>query len=113
MPLYAPNANDASLHRLLQQTAAEQGSCLRLRIQVRSFEAIGQMIARGIGIGVLPERAVRSYLPSLGLQSIPLTDLWAKRELHIAVRNLEMLSLPARQMLEHLLSPSVSLESQH
>ncbi len=66
------------------------------------------MIARGIGIGVLPERAVRSYLPSLGLQSIPLTDLWAKRELYIAVRNLEMLSLPARQMLEHLLSPTVS-----
>jgi len=105
-------SQDASLHRLLQQTAAEQGSHLRLRIQVRSFEAIGQMIARGMGIGVLPERAVRSYLPSLGLQSIPLTDLWAQRELYIAVRNLEMLSLPARQMLEHLLPASISLTDQ-
>ena len=33
---------------------------------------------------------------------VPLTDAWARRELKLGVRNLESLSVTARQMLEHL-----------
>ena len=47
---------DASLHALLQQSAQLMGTPLRLRIQVRSFEAICRMIHTGMGIGVLPEQ---------------------------------------------------------
>lgn len=95
---------DASLHSLLQHTAHQLGMPLRLRIQVRSFEAICRMIHTGMGIGVLPELAVRTYLPALDVQVIPLTDAWARRELKVAVRNLEGLSMTARQMLEHLVA---------
>ena len=93
---------DASLHALLQQSAQQMGSPLRLRIQVRSFEAICRMIHTGMGIGVLPEQVVRNYLPALDVAIIPLTDPWARRELKIGVRNLESLSVTARQLLEHL-----------
>jgi len=93
---------DASLHALLQQSAQQMGMPLRLRIQVRSFEAICRMIHTGMGIGVLPEQVVRNYLPALDVAIIPLTDLWARRELTIGVRNLESLSVTARQLLEHL-----------
>jgi len=75
---------------------------LRLRIQVRSFEAICRMIHTGMGIGVLPEQVVRNYLPALDVAMVPLTDVWARRELKLGVRNLESLSVTARQMLEHL-----------
>ncbi|WP_217474600.1 LysR family transcriptional regulator [Stutzerimonas stutzeri] len=93
---------DASLHALLQQAALQVGTPLRLRIQVRSFEAICRMIHTGMGIGVLPEKVVRNYLPALDVAVVPLTDAWARRELKIGVRNLESLSVTARQMLEHL-----------
>lgn len=95
---------DASLHGLLQQAARHLGTPLRLRIQVRSFEAICRMIHTGMGIGILPELAVRTYLPALDVQVIALDDPWARRELKIAVRSLEALSMTARQMLEHLMS---------
>ncbi|EWC42682.1 LysR family transcriptional regulator [Pseudomonas stutzeri] len=93
---------DASLHALLQQSAQQMGTPLRLRIQVRSFEAICRMIHTGMGIGVLPEQVVRNYLPALDVAIVPLTDAWARRELKLGVRNLESLSVTARQMLEHL-----------
>lgn len=93
---------DASLHSLLEQAAVGQGIPLRLRIQVRSFEAVCRMIHTGMGIGVLPAQVVRNYLPALDVVTIPLTDAWARRELKIGVRNLEGLSVTARQMLEHL-----------
>jgi DNA-binding transcriptional LysR family regulator len=93
---------DASLHALLQQSAQQMGTPLRLRIQVRSFEAICRMIHTGMGIGVLPEQVVRNYLPALDVAIIPLIDPWARRELKIGVRNLESLSVTARQLLEHL-----------
>lgn len=95
---------DASLHSLLQQAARHLGMPLRLRIQVRSFEAICRMIHTGMGIGILPELAVRTYLPALDVRVIALDDPWARRELKIAVRSLEALSMTARQMLEHLMS---------
>ncbi len=95
---------DASLHALLHQSALQLGTPLRLRIQVRSFEAICRMIHTGMGIGVLPEQVVRNYLPVLDVAMVPLTDPWARRELKIGVRNLEALSVTARQMLEHLTS---------
>lgn len=93
---------DASLHALLQQSAQQVGMPLRLRIQVRSFEAICRMIHTGMGIGVLPEQVVRNYLPALDVAIVPLMDPWALRELKLGVRNLESLSVTARQMLDHL-----------
>ncbi|EXF45694.1 LysR family transcriptional regulator [Pseudomonas sp. BAY1663] len=93
---------DASLHALLQQSAQQMGMPLRLRIQVRSFEAICRMIHTGMGVGVLPEQVVRNYLPALDVAIVPLSDAWARRELKVGVRNLDSLSVTARQMLEYL-----------
>ncbi|ARU88566.1 LysR family transcriptional regulator [Pseudomonas sp. M30-35] len=95
---------DASLHSLLQHSVHHLGASLRLRIQVRSFEAICRMIHTGMGIGVLPEIAVRTYLPALNVQMVNLTDDWARREIKIAVRSIDALSVTAKQMLEHLVS---------
>ncbi|MNJ81624.1 hypothetical protein D3C77_805190 [compost metagenome] len=55
-----------------------------------------------MGIGVLPAQVVSNYLPTLAVATLPLSDAWARRELKIGVRNLESLSVTARQMLEHL-----------
>lgn len=93
---------ESSLHALLHQDSQRLQRPLRTRIQVRSFEGICRMIDRGMGIGILPARAVAAYRQSLALATISLTESWAERELVIGVRDLNALPLIARQVVEHL-----------
>jgi DNA-binding transcriptional LysR family regulator len=78
------------------------GRRLRVRIQVRSFDAMCQMVAAGLGVAVLPADAVRALVRSLSLRQIPLTDSWARRQLLIGVRDLDSLPRAARQLVDHL-----------
>ncbi|REC93775.1 LysR family transcriptional regulator [Kushneria indalinina] len=94
---------DASLQALLQNGARRFDRPLRMRIQVRSFEGICRMIDRGMGIGVLPCRAVNAERHGLRLVAVPLTDGWALRELHLVMRDHHALAVPARQLVDHLL----------
>lgn len=97
---------EASLHALISEAAQQVGAHLRVRIQVRSFEAICRMIHTGMGIGILPEQAVRTYLPGMAVRAVAIEDAWALRELNICVRQYDSLSLIARQMVDHLASGS-------
>lgn len=94
---------DTSLHSLLQEQAVQAGHSLRMRIQVRSFDAICRMIHHGMGIGILPERTLYRDIGDLAITSIPLSDKWAKRELVIGIRQHKFLSAIARQLVDHLL----------
>ncbi|MFC3285943.1 LysR family transcriptional regulator [Litchfieldella rifensis] len=92
----------SSLHQLVTKNARQLGKNLHMRIQVRSFEGILQMIDKGMGVGVLPEKSVHSHLPSLDIDTIALRDAWARRELVIGVKNPDDLSTISKQMLSHL-----------
>jgi len=91
-----------SLARRLQAATAFSGGQLKLRIQVRSFDAMCLMVAAGLGIAVLPEAAVRPHLQSMGLHRIGLAEDWAVRELLICARDLGALPKPARLLVQHL-----------
>lgn len=91
-----------SLARRLHAATAFTGSQLKLRIQVRSFDAMCLMVAAGLGIAVLPDAAVRPHLRSMGLRKISLSEDWAVRELLICARDLSALPKPARLLVRHL-----------
>ncbi|MFC5427342.1 LysR family transcriptional regulator [Paraburkholderia denitrificans] len=91
-----------SLARRLHAATAFTGSQLKLRIQVRSFDAMCLMVAAGLGIAVLPDAAVRPHLRSMGLRKISLTEDWAVRELLICARDLSALPKSARLLVRHL-----------
>jgi DNA-binding transcriptional LysR family regulator len=91
-----------SLAQRLQAETEAMGRRLRVRIQVRSFDAMCQMVAAGLGVAVLPADAVRALVRSLNLRQIPLTDAWARRQLLIGVRDLEALPRHARLLVDHL-----------
>ncbi|WP_226912495.1 LysR substrate-binding domain-containing protein, partial [Halomonas sp. 3D7M] len=93
---------DASLQALLLEQANLSGRALRMRIQVRSFDAICRMIHHGMGVGVLPEQTIYRELGDLQLKSIPLSDAWAQRELVIGVRRYATLPVTARHMVDLL-----------
>lgn len=92
----------SSLLELISRAAAEAGEILRLRVQVRSFEAMCHMIAAGLGVGVAPLGACRSQINVLNLRAIKLSDSWARRELLIASRPRDQLSPAARLLLGQL-----------
>ena len=95
---------DASLQSLLHEQASQAGRTLRMRIQVRSFDAICRMIHYGMGIGVLPQRTLYRDLNDLKLRMIPLADDWATRELVIGMRHYAALPVVARHLVDHLLT---------
>lgn len=93
-----------SLAQRLALETGRLGRSLRIRIHVRSFDAMCQMVAAGLGIAVLPDAAVQPHLRSMGLRRIELTDAWVERELLIGVRDLAALPRPARLLRDHLVS---------
>jgi DNA-binding transcriptional LysR family regulator len=97
-------AQGTSLSKRLALEAQALGKRLRLRIHVRSFDAMCQMVASGLGIGVLPEAAVRPHLKSMDLRQIDLTDSWVERELLLGARDLTALPRPVRLLLDHLVA---------
>ena len=92
----------AAMMRLLSSAAVRAEQPLRLRIQVKSFEAVCKLVQAGMGIGVLPEVAARDFVPLMGLRLIRLTDDWADRSMHVCVRDIDTLPAPARKLVEML-----------
>ncbi len=95
---------ETSLAQRLAAESASIGRRLRVRIHVRSFDAMCQMVAAGLGVAVLPDAAVQPYLRSMGLVRIELADSWVRRDLLIGVRDLEALARPVRLLLDHLVA---------
>ena len=93
-----------SLAQRLELASGQISKPLRIRIQVRSFDAMCQMVAAGLGIAVLPVAAAQPLVQALGLHKIELDDAWVERELLLGGRDLGSLPRPARHLLEHLSS---------
>ncbi|MCY7320108.1 MAG: hypothetical protein LH617_15535 [Ramlibacter sp.] len=90
-----------SLAQRLALASSQIGVPLRIRIHVRSFDAMCQMVAAGLGIAVLPGAAVQPLVKALGLRKVELTDAWVDRDLLLGARDLAALSRPVRSLLDH------------
>jgi DNA-binding transcriptional LysR family regulator len=91
-----------SLAERLQSETEALGRILKLRIRVRSFDAMCKMVAAGMGIAVLPSNAVLELVRSLNLRQITLKDSWAERSLLIGLRDTKAVSRHVRLLLDHL-----------
>jgi len=94
-----------SMNLQLLNAASRVGKAMKLRIQVTSFDAQCLMVDAGMGIGILPRRSAQTFLKSLNIQAITLSEPWAKRELVICVRCYDSLSVAARFLVDHLRKP--------
>lgn len=94
-------AQGTSIAQRLALASVQIGVSLRIRIHVRSFDAMCQMVAAGLGIAVLPDAAVQPLVTALGLCKLELTDAWVDRELLLGARELAALPRSARSLLDH------------
>jgi len=92
----------SSLLELTSRAAEQAGMPMRLRVQVRSFDAMCHMIAANLGIGIAPLAACRGQVAALGLKAIRLNDTWATRRLLMAPRSNGELSPAATLLIRHL-----------
>ncbi len=98
--------SSAAMMRLLADAALALGQPLRLRMQVRSFEAVCKLVQAGMGIGILPEGAAANFAGPMGLRMIRLTDKWALRRMFVCVRDMDALPRVARELVMQLCSQS-------
>jgi molybdate transport repressor ModE-like protein len=92
----------SAIQRFLADKATRIGKPLRLRIQLRSFDAICRMVEGHVGIGIVPETTARRGAKALAIRIVPLADPWAVRELTICIRAFEELPAYARQLVDHM-----------
>ena len=92
----------SSLQRFLSAKAVREGRPLRLRVQLRSFDAVCRLVERGVGVGIVPETTARRAAKTMSLGVVTLADDWALRDLTICVRALDELAPYARQLVESL-----------
>jgi DNA-binding transcriptional LysR family regulator len=92
----------SALQRFLADKAARIGRPLRLRIQLRSFDAVCRLVECNVGVGIVPETTARRAARAMDIVAVTLTDPWAVRDLTICVRGIRDLPPIARQLVEHL-----------
>ena len=92
----------SAIQRFLATKAVRIGRPLRLRVQLRSFDAVCRLVECKVGIGIVPETTARRVSKTMAIAIVPLTDSWAVRDLTICIRNMSELPLYARQLVEHL-----------
>jgi DNA-binding transcriptional LysR family regulator len=92
----------SALHAHIAGHAARLGARLRFRARLNNFDSIGQMVAAGIGIAVMPEVAAKRCARSMRIGTVRIRDPWANRKLAICARSFRSLPRPAQQLVEHL-----------
>ncbi len=95
----------SALQRFLSSKASRIGKPLRLRVQLRSFDAVCRMVEAGVGLGIVPETTAQPATRTMAISSVPLDDSWAARDLTLCIRSLKDLPPSARLLAEHLRKP--------
>jgi len=92
----------STLHHFLNKIVSEQGQRLKLRIQVRSFEAMCRMIETNVGIGIVPRSAAQRHQQTMQLAVVELNDPWSVRERSMVFQNMDTLSPHARNLVDFI-----------
>ena len=92
----------SALQRFLANRATREGRRLRLRVQLRSFDAICRLVEAGVGVGIVPATTAHRAARTTAISIVPLLDAWAQRDLRVCLRSLTSLSVRARQLANML-----------
>jgi DNA-binding transcriptional LysR family regulator len=95
----------SALQRFLSEKAERIGRRLKLRVQLRSFDAVCRFVELNVGVGIVPATTARRLARTMAFRRIELADPWAVRELRICLRRVEDLPIYARRLVEHLAAP--------
>lgn len=90
----------------LLNAASALGENIKVRMQMRSFDAACRMVAAGLGVAVLPREAIAPQLQFLGLRAVPLADDWTQRTHFLALRTGDEAPAAAHTLVHALRNPA-------
>lgn len=93
-------ARSASLSRKVIAAAEKEGLTMKVRVQVRSFDAMCRMVASGLGLAVLPRTAATLYEKALDLSMVRIEGVDMQRRLLLAMRQRSQLSSAALALVD-------------
>jgi DNA-binding transcriptional LysR family regulator len=96
----------SALQRFLSEKAERIGRRLKLRVQLRSFDAVCRFVECNVGIGVVPATTAERQARTMSIHRIELADDWAVRNLTICIRREADLPIYARELVQHLAAPA-------
>jgi DNA-binding transcriptional LysR family regulator len=97
-------ALNSALAIYLEEQALHAGARLRIRVRAESFDGVLRMVARGAGLGVVPQAAIERWQGATGFASVALSDPWAQRKLLLCATDFTALPGYAQALLEALTS---------
>lgn len=97
-------ALNSALAIYLEEQALHAGRRLRIRVRAESFDGVLRMVARGAGLGVVPQAAIERWQGPRGFTSLALSDPWAQRHLLLCATDFAALPGYARTLLGALTS---------
>lgn len=92
-------SRSTSLTRQIIELAASIGRSLKIRVQVRNFDAVCRMVSAGIGAAIVPRAAGAPHLKAQGLVMVRLSGIPVTRRLLLVMRDPLKLSPPARDFV--------------
>ncbi|MFP5473016.1 MAG: LysR substrate-binding domain-containing protein, partial [Gammaproteobacteria bacterium] len=94
--------DSSTVQAALSQEASSTRRVLRRHIEVDSLSALCRMVEAGLGVGVMPEGAFRALAEGTPLRAVPLTDVWARRELRLYAQRFDGLPAVAQRFADHV-----------
>ena len=94
----------SALQRFLAEKAERVGRRLKLRVQLRSFDAVCRLVECDVGIGVVPATTAERHAKTMSIRKVELLDDWAVRTLMICIRREADLPIHARELVRHLVA---------
>ncbi|CAM4331500.1 LysR family transcriptional regulator [Bordetella muralis] len=86
----------------INEYAQAAGKPLNLRIRMKTFEGLCEMVAHGVGMGIVPQPIAQRYRRKHDYRTVVLAEDWAYRQLCACFRDWRELSAPMRSLLAHL-----------
>src|SRR5690606_36565283 len=71
-------AHGNALQDHIEAHARAHGRVLDVRIRMKTFEGLGQMVAHGVGLGIVPDRIARRLRRRCGYRLLSLYGDWAR-----------------------------------
>jgi len=96
----------AALQEQMRERAQALGRTLNVRLQVRGFDAIAQLVEAGLGVAVLPAVVAQRFARIFAVQPLGLQEAWARRPYLLAVRPQEVLPAVVQRFVDALCPPA-------
>ncbi|ENV46859.1 hypothetical protein P255_03009 [Acinetobacter brisouii CIP 110357] len=92
-----------SLQQSIERQAQQLGYGIEYRLRLPSFSAIAQVVADGVGVAILPQRAAQQLQSLYPFHYIHLQGAWANRKLLLACRHFDELPVAYQHLSEFLM----------